>query len=158
MIMSMDGALHAALVAANDDKGAAGPTGTFDVADVPADATRFWRDSHDLGGPHAPFTLSDETEAGGPRGQTQYFADPTSAVAQAPLGRLDLETLVDPYALEMDQDYDCAHNSNPLCTYIFYGALCVAQPAIVGVDLYAQKYGSPDVAWQPSGCAGDGGI
>lgn len=65
--------------------------------------------SHDLGGAHAPFDISDETDNGAPRGQVQYFSDLTGAAATAPLGRTDLTTLVDPYAREMDQDYDCLH-------------------------------------------------
>src|SRR6185503_21158081 len=101
MIMQDDMTLHAAMVAANADKGAT----PYDIADIPMGG--FWRDSHDLGGPHAPFDLSDETNDGAPRGQTQYFSDPASAVANAPLGRMDLTTLVDPLALEMDHDYDC---------------------------------------------------
>ena len=110
--------------------------GAFDLADVAADSTRYWRDSHDAGGPHAPFDLSDETQDGAPRGQVQYFRDPSSAAANAPLGRMDLTTLVDPSALEMDQDYDCVHNSNPSCSYVTYGPLCAPEAAKVGVDLY----------------------
>ena len=152
MIMSMDGALHAALVAANDHKGAAGPSGAFDLADVPADSSRFWRDSHDAGGPHAPFDLSDETEDGAPRGQVQYFRDPTSSAATAPLGRMDLTTLVDPSALEMDQDYDCVHNSNPSCSYVTYGPLCAPEPSKIGIDLYESNYGPTQSSWHPNGC------
>jgi hypothetical protein len=152
MIMSMDGALHAALVAANGNKGAAGPSGAFDLADVPADSSRFWRDSHDAGGPHAPFDLSDETEDGAPRGQVQYFRDPTSSAATAPLGRMDLTTLVDPSALEMDQDYDCVHNSNPSCSYVTYGPLCAPEASQTGIDLYESNYGPTQSSWHPSGC------
>ena len=152
MILSMDATLHATLVAANDDKGAAGAGGVFDLADVPADNTRFWRDSHDVGGPHAPFDLSDETQDGAPRGQVQYFRDPSSAAANAPLGRMDLATLVDPLALEMDQDYDCVHNSNPACSYVTYGPLCAPEASKLGVDLYESNYGAIDSSWLPSGC------
>ena len=127
MIMSEDQALFAAQVA-------------FAIDDIPAG--QMWRDSHDLGGPHAPFDKSDETNQGAPRGQTQYFSDPTSTLASSPLGRLDLMTLVDPYALEMDQDYDCVHNSNPECTYTTYGPLCAIETAAVGVDVYTASYGS----------------
>jgi hypothetical protein len=152
MIMSMDPALHGALVAGNVDRGAAGAGGAFDLADVPGGANRGWRDSHDAGGPHAPFDLSDETEDGAPRGQVQYFRDPASAVAQAPLGRLDLTTLVDPAALEMDQDYDCVHNSNPSCSYITYGPLCAPEASTLGVDLYESNYGAVEAMWRPAGC------
>ncbi|MCC6214692.1 MAG: hypothetical protein IT376_07470 [Polyangiaceae bacterium] len=138
MIVSMEPALHAALLAAAAHQGAAQPGGAFDLADVlPGTA---WRDSHDLGGPHAPFDATDETAEGAPRGQTQYFRDPASAVALAPLGRLDLESLVDPYALEIDHDYDCIHASNPLCTYVYYGPLCSPQPSALGVEMYESKY------------------
>jgi len=150
MIMSHDARLHAALVAANANKGAKNQQSAYDLADIPADTS--WRDSHDLGGPHAPFDLSDETNQGAPRGQVHFFKDPTSMLAMAPLGRTDLATFTDPMALEMDQDYDCVHASNPLCTYVTYGALCLPQPSKLGVDIYAQSYGGFDPGWKPSGC------
>ena len=154
MIASIDTALHESLVAANTNKGQANASGKVDLADIPTGASSFWRDSHDLGGPHAPFDLSDETDNGAPRGQVQYFKDFTSAAATAPLGRTDLMTLVDPHALEMDQDYDCPHNSNPLCAYTTYGALCIPGPSKLGVAIYTQTYGDYDPTWQPVDCAG----
>jgi hypothetical protein len=147
MIMSMDAHLQASLVAANTHKGARQPNGNYDVADIPA--TSFWRDSHDLGGPHAPFDLSDETNAGAPRGQVQYFHDPASALANSALGRMDLTTLVDPLALEMDQDYDCVHNSNPDCNYITYGPACLPQTQLEGVAIYVMSYGSIEAGFDP---------
>ena len=84
-------------------------------------------------------------------GQTQFFRDPSTA-AQAPLGRMDLTTLVDPFALEMDQDYDCVHNSNPACSYVTYGPLCAPEAAEDGVDLFESNYGSVESSWRPSGC------
>ncbi len=134
MIMQSDPALLAAQLA-------------HEIVDIIPEG--YWRDSHDLGGAHAPFDHSSETNDGGPRGQTQYFADPTSAVANAPLGRLGLETLVDPYALEMDQDYDCTHNSNPACDYTFYGTLCAPQANRTGTELYLAKYGDFDATYTP---------
>lgn len=154
IFVSMDMALHGALIAANTDKGQANAGGKADIADIQIGANSFWRDSHDLGGAHAPFDISDETDNGAPRGQVQYFQDVTSAAAKAPLGRTDLMTLVDPYALEVDQDYDCPHNSNPLCAYTTYGAFCAPGPAKLGIALYTQKYGSYDPTWQPVDCAG----
>jgi hypothetical protein len=145
LILSMDPALHAAQLAANTHQGGAG-----DLGDISPGG--FWRDSHDLGGPHAPFDLSDETNDGAPRGQTQYFRDPASAAANAPLGRADLETLVDPYALEVDQDYDCAHNSNPGCDYVFYGPACAPETSRSGLDIYTASYGDVEPAWKPTGC------
>ena len=150
MIMSMDAALQAAQLAANKDQGALQSNSKYDIGD--AVPSSFWRDSHDLGGPHAPFDVSDETDTGAPRGQTQYFSDPNSTLANAALGRQDLTTLVDPYAIEMDQDYDCVHNSNPLCTYTTYGALCFPQTAELGTQIYTATYGSYGASYSPSLC------
>jgi hypothetical protein len=146
MIMQQDMPLHAAMLAANDDQGAS----PFDIADIPSGG--FWRNSHDLGGPHAPFDLSDETNDGAPRGQTQYFSDVTSTAATSALGRMDLETLVDPYAIEMDQDYDCPHNSNPGCSYTTYGPACLPQASLPGAQIYTNDYGDFDPTWKPAGC------
>jgi hypothetical protein len=146
MIMSEDAALHAAQLAASAHQGAQ----PYDLADVIAGG--FWRDSHDLGGAHAPFDQSDETNDGAPRGQTQYFADPASAAATSPLGRTDLMTLVDPLALEMDQDYDCTHNSNPACDYTFYGPACAPAATMAGTAIYTAKYGDLDPGYVPTGC------
>ncbi|MFT3692998.1 MAG: hypothetical protein QM831_07645 [Kofleriaceae bacterium] len=134
MIMSEDPALLAAQQA-------------HEITDVIAEG--YWRASHDVGGPHAPFDQSNETNDGGPRGQTQYFADPTSAIANAPLGRLGVESVIDPYALEMDQDYDCTHNSNPACQYTFYGTLCAPEAGELGVQIYSDKYGDFDATYTP---------
>jgi hypothetical protein len=150
MIMSMDAQLHASLVAANTNEGDPGPNGNRDIADIPEDG--FWRDSGDAAGPHDPFDLSDETDDGAPRGQVHFFIDPASPVASSPLGRLDLAALVDPFALEMDHDYDCAHNSNPMCEYTFYGPLCFPQSTELGLDIYTDNYGSVEPDWRPTGC------
>jgi hypothetical protein len=154
IIVSMDMPLHESLIAANTNKGQANDAGKPDIADIQIGANSFWRDSHDLGGAHAPFDLSDETDNGAPRGQVQYFKDVTSAAATAPLGRTDLMTLVDPHALEMDQDYDCPHNSNPLCAYTTYGALCFPGASKLGIAIYTETYGDYDPSWQPVDCAG----
>lgn len=154
VFVSMDMPLHDSLMAANTNKGAAAAAGKSDIEDVPIGANGFWRDSHDLGGAHAPFDISDETDNGAPRGQVQYFKDVTSAAAKAALGRTDLMTLIDPYALEVDQDYDCTHNSNPLCSYVTYGALCLPGASKLGTALYTEKYGNFEPAWQPVDCAG----
>jgi len=150
MIMSMDAELQAAQLAANKDQGALQSNNKYDIGD--AVPSSFWRDSHDLGGPHAPFDISDETDTGAPRGQTQYFSDPKSTLANSALGRQDLMTLVDPYAIEMDQDYDCVHNSNPLCTYTTYGALCFPEPAELGTQIYSATYGSYGPSYSPAAC------
>jgi len=150
MIMSMDAELHDVQVAANDHQGALQQNNLYDIADVVPSS--YWRNSQDLGGPHTPFDLSDETNAGAPRAQTQYFRDTTSAAATAPLGRQDLATLVDPLALELDQDYDCVHNSNPLCEYITYGAYCIPEAQKIGTDVYVATYGDYGASWVPASC------
>jgi hypothetical protein len=142
LFVSIDPALHAALVEANQ-------TGQG-LADIPPGGA--WHESGDLAGPHEPFTMSDETEDGAPRGQIHFFADPASAVANQPLGRVDVEDVVDPFAMEMDQDYDCVHNSNPACEYTFYGPLCLPEPTELGVTIYTRNYGSFDPTWRPTGC------
>jgi hypothetical protein len=150
LIMSMDPQLHDTQLAANTHQGAVQPSGFRDLADIPTNS--YWRQSNDTAGPHTPFDLSDETNAGAPRGQTQYFRDPASTVATSPLGRMDVSTVVDPYALEMDQDYDCPHNSNPSCTYVFYGPLCAPMTSQVGATIYKQDYGDFGTTWKPTGC------
>jgi hypothetical protein len=144
MIMSMDPVLHDAMLAANTRQGAQ----PYDIADI----TTFWRNSHDLGGAHAPFDLSDETNDGAPRGQTQYFKDPASTAANTALGRPDIMDVVDPYALEMDQDYDCTHNSNPDCSYTFYGPACAPSTNLPGTAIYSGNYGDFGATWKPTGC------
>jgi hypothetical protein len=150
MIMSMDAELHAAQLAASAHQGAIQGNGKYDISDIPSGG--FWRSSQDLGGAHAPFDTSDETNDGAPRAQTQFFADPASAAATSPLGRMDLTALVDPYALEMDQDYDCVHSSNPLCSYITYGKLCFPMTSALGTEIYQSNYGDFDPGWMPTGC------
>jgi hypothetical protein len=154
VFLSMDPPLHDALIAASTNKGQPVTGGKSDIEDVQIGANSFWRDSHDLGGAHAPFDISDETDNGAPRGQVQYFKDVTSAAAKAALGRTDLMTLIDPYALEVDQDYDCPHNSNPLCAYTTYGSLCFPAASKLGTELYTEKYGAFDPTWKPVDCAG----
>jgi hypothetical protein len=60
--------------------------------------------------------------------------------------------VVDPYALEMDQDYDCTHNSNPDCSYTFYGPACAPETNQPGTAIYRASYGDFDAAWTPAGC------
>jgi hypothetical protein len=147
MIMAMDDTLHTALVDANRLAGNAAANGKFAISD--SIAAGKWRNSRDAGGPHSPFTQSDETNDGAPRGQVHYFRDVTTAPATAPLSRMDLMTLVDPYALEMDQDYNCTHDSNPSCSYTTYGTLCFPSPSRLGTDLFTSKYGAYESDWVP---------
>jgi hypothetical protein len=52
----------------------------------------------------------------------------------------------------MDHDYDCTHNSNPLCSYTLYGPLCAPKPNLPGVEIFGSTYGAVDLAWKPTGC------
>ena len=61
-------------------------------------------------------------------------------------------TVVDPYALEMDQDYDCVHNSNPDCSYTLYGPLCAPETNLPGTAIYAANYGRLHFFVEPDGC------
>ena len=148
MFMTMDATLHAQLVAANQDARNSG--GKTVLEDIPSNG--YWRQTHDFAGAHAPFDMSDETNDGAPRGQVQFFSDPTSAKAKAPLGRTGVEDVVDPYALEMDQDYDCPHHSNPLCSYVAYQALCFPGDETEGLKLFTKKYGDDAPGFLPAGC------
>src|SRR6185312_4810471 len=75
-----------------------------------------------------------------------------STVATSPLGRQDLTPLVDPQAIEMDQDYDCAHNSNPLCSYTYYGPSCFPESSEIGTQIYTDTYGSFESSYSPQAC------
>lgn len=141
MLMAMDPALHTAFIAAHDRGG----NGLHDSL-----ANTVWGPSSDLGGPHGPFTESAETDEGAPRGQAHYFRDVATRPATEPLGRLDLVELTDPFSLEMDLDYNCIHESNPLCSYTTYGAFCVPGPSRMGIELVASKYGMYESDWAPS--------
>lgn len=148
LVLAIDPTLHTTLKTVNSTQGTV--AGKHVISD--AAASSFWRDSHDRGGPHAPFDQSDETEGGAPRGQVHYFTDPTTAPATSPLGIEDLATIVEPFAFEIDQDYDCVHASNPLCSYTLYGPLCAPRASKLGVDMFTDAYGAVDLTWRPAGC------
>jgi hypothetical protein len=44
--------------------------------------------------------------------------------------------------LEIDQDYNCVHDSNPLCGDFD--------------ERYRRSYGEPGCGWVPDGCTADG--
>ncbi len=78
-----------------------------------------WADSNDFGGPHAPFTQSGETQEGSPRGQTHFWSFDTQASV---LSRNGVVGVYDPHIVEIDNDYNILHDSNPEGTYSFtYG-------------------------------------
>jgi WSC domain-containing protein len=113
---------------------------------------RAWRDSSDLGGPHDPFEASDETSYGSPRGQVHFWparlnAEGTYQVppepASTPIYRRGVEGITDPYMVEMDQDYNFIHDSNPLCDDF--------------LETYVQNHGNSgpepiNLNWEPAAC------
>jgi len=73
-----------------------------------------WGASNDPFGPHGPFTTSEETVIGQPRGQNQFFAADSDAV---PVYRSNFYNPGDPYLVEIDVDFNWDHHSNPECVY-----------------------------------------
>jgi hypothetical protein len=69
-----------------------------------------WADSTDFGGPHAPFTQSDETIPGSPRGQTHFWGKDADASV---LQRNGVVGVSDPHVVEIDNDYNFIHDSSP---------------------------------------------
>lgn len=86
-----------------------------------ASALPEWGPSTDLAGPHAPFTQSSETVQGSPRGQTHFFARDADAT---PLARNGVEGLLEPHVVELDNDYNLLHDSNPEGCYGLFGLFC----------------------------------
>lgn len=150
LFLSMDHQLWLAFGLANATTGSVGNPGPL----LDPWNNRAWRDSSDIAGPHAPFTASDETSYGSPRGQVHFFVPRTNPERTAyliplqpdspgPVWRRGVEGVSDPYLLEMDQDYNFLHDSNPLC------------------DSYLQSYinnhgnSGPEpinTGWEPAAC------
>jgi hypothetical protein len=73
-----------------------------------------WGKSNDFAGPHSPFSQESETAKGSPRGQTNFWADNSQATV---LTRNGVVGVLDPQIVEMDQDYNIIHDSNPEDAY-----------------------------------------
>jgi hypothetical protein len=73
-----------------------------------------WADSNDFAGPHDPFTQSSETQQGTPRGQTHFWSADGDATT---LSRNGVEGVSDAHIVEIDNDYNFFHDSNPEGTY-----------------------------------------
>ncbi|HTM22733.1 MAG TPA: hypothetical protein VL172_19555 [Kofleriaceae bacterium] len=117
-----------------------------------ADST--WIHTEDLAGPHDPFTASDETDTGlsclalielsdskPPTAQGHFFLDGDAVAVQRGAG-IDLPA--DPRLFEIDHDFDCLHQSNPVC------------PGKDFDDEYAASYGDFECDWVPLGCTPSG--
>ncbi|MBX3272932.1 MAG: hypothetical protein KF729_21900 [Sandaracinaceae bacterium] len=113
-----------------------------------------WVRTRDAAGPHAPFDASTETETGldcvllfersgsrPPTAQAHFFLEGSAARVERGAG-ISLEA--DPYMLEIDHDFDCLHDSNPICDD--------------HERRYRDNHGDFECGWVPSACtpAGDG--
>jgi hypothetical protein len=150
LFMSMDHQLWLALGLANATSGSVGNPGPL----VDPWNNRAWGESSDIAGPHDPFNVSDETAYGSPRGQVHFwlprmnpertaFLTPLEPASPGQVWRPGVEGVSDPYLLEMDQDYNWLHDSNPLCG----GA----------INDYVNNHGNSgpepiDVNWEPAAC------
>lgn len=114
------------------------------------DGESTWIHTRDAAGPHDPFDASVETDTG--LRCTLIFEDgdsrPPTAQAHffegAPVAfmRGDASLPSDPFMLEIDQDYNCVHDSNPTCRDF--------------LDRYRTNHGDFECAWVPSGCTAIG--
>lgn len=80
-----------------------------------------WGPSKDLAGPHDPFTQSDETATGSPRGQVHFWAKVEESKS---LTRNGVNGVTDSYIVELDNDYNIVHDSNPEGCYGVFGIGC----------------------------------
>lgn len=110
-----------------------------------------WLRTRDAAGPHDPFDASDESDIG--LRCTAFFEDsdsrpPTAqahfflAGSEVPIARGDIMLPADPRMLEIDQDYNCVHDSNPTCRDF--------------EDRYRDHYGDFGCEWVPSACTAVG--
>jgi hypothetical protein len=80
-----------------------------------------WGASSDLAGPHDPFSQSDETGTGSPRGQVHFWAKDSDA---STLTRNGVKGVSDAHIVELDNDYNILHDSNPEGCYGVFGLGC----------------------------------
>jgi hypothetical protein len=111
-----------------------------------------WAHTSDIAGPHDPFHASIETRTGldcvllvetsdsrPPTAQAHFFLDGSAVpVERGP----DISLPADPTMLEIDQDFDCLHDSNPTCRDF--------------ETRYRDNYGDFECEWVPSACAPEG--
>ncbi len=149
LFMSMDHQLWLAFGLSNATSGSVGKSGPL----LDRWNNRSWQDSSDPWGSHPPFTVSNETSYGSPRGQahfwlprlnperTGYFIPVQPASQQ--VWRRGVEGVTDPYLIEMDQDFNWRHDSNPLCSDF--------------LSDYVNNHGNSgpepiDIEWEPASC------
>jgi len=69
-----------------------------------------WGSANDIAGPHSPFNNESGTAKGTPAGQTNFWSYNTDAVV---LQRGGVVGVFDPQIVELDNDYNWIHDSNP---------------------------------------------
>lgn len=119
-----------------------------DTHSITDDGGSTWIHTRDVAGPHDPFDASIETDTGlrctlifedgdsePPTAQAHFFvADPVPVMRGS---GIDLPG--DPHMLEIDQDFDCVHDSNPTCHDF--------------EDRYRTHHGDFECEWVPGACA-----
>lgn len=121
-----------------------------DATPITDGAGSTWIHTRDAAGPHDPFDASVETDLGlrctllfetsgsmPPTGQAHFFLATPVAFTR---GTATLPA--DPFMLEVDQDYNCVHDSNPTCRDF--------------EDRYRTNHGDFVCDWIPSACTATG--
>jgi hypothetical protein len=119
-----------------------------ELAPITDDGGSTWLHTRDAAGPHDPFDGSIETDTGlrctlffedgdsaPPTAQAHFFLD-----AAVPVSRGSAIMLpADPLLIEIDQDFNCIHDSNPTCRDF--------------EERYRASHGDYVCDWVPSSCA-----
>jgi hypothetical protein len=156
LFLSMDNTLHNVMLIAH------GNSNSFVTFDQ--NGNNYWKPSADLGGPHAPFDMSDETSYGHPRGQNQFWG--SGSGYSTPVYSTGVNGIVDYNIMEIDQDYDAIHSSSTECNYGTGGCDTCASAGDranfssgSGRMIYARQhptlpgsFAGPDYEWAPTGC------
>jgi hypothetical protein len=154
IFVSMDNNLHNSMYYAN--------YGYFMTMDQ--NGNNYWKPSADIGGPHPPFNMSNETAYGHPRGQIQFWGSDDGY--WTPVYSTGVNGIVDENIMEMDQDYDWDHPSSTECSYDTGGCdTCKSGSNQAGFSsgpgrmIYARQhpnlpgsFAGPDYEWAPTGC------
>jgi len=164
LFMGMDSDLYIAMslayIRAIDDPGEPGWSRSPLQSNIAAGVRFFdyFRNSHDFKGPHDPFDWSDESKGGrtdppgSPTAQIQFWSPhfyrdangnpvydwtPYGSLGRAlmAVGRPGVENVTNPYVLEIDQDWDLFHRSDPT-----YGDFS---------QQYINNYGDFQPNWSP---------
>lgn len=119
-----------------------------DMEVISDDGGAFWVHTGDIAGPHDPFDASDETATGlsctllfenpdsePPTAQGHFFLEGSAVPVERGSG---ISLPADPRMLELDQDYNCIHDSNPTCSDF--------------ADRYREHHGDFVCDWVPGAC------